>query len=229
MRIFNPDGSEAEMCGNGLRCVAWYLHTEDHGKRAFAVETGAGIMETTVVGRERIRISMAMPRGLRLGIKLTVKGASHKVDLVDTGVPHAILWVPSLEQVDPASLGPVIRFHKFFQSSGTNVDWVRTDSPHQAAIRTYERGVEAETLACGTGAVAAVVIGIALGRLRSPVQVMTAGGESLGVGFNTGFLRLPAPRTTRQADESPEAVGSRWEGLYLEGPARILFKGVISP
>ena len=207
MRIFNPDGSEAAMCGNGLRCVALFLHSRDHGKKELRLETGAGLMQAQRVRPERIRIQMTMPRNLRLGIRLTLRGIRYELHAVNTGVPHAVLRVRSLERIDLSTLGPRIRFHRLFQPAGTNVDLLRIDNPHQVAVRTYERGVEAETLACGTGAVASVIIGAALGRLQPPVQVTTAGGETLTVGF----------RQSRKP----------WEGLYLEGPARILFEGTI--
>jgi diaminopimelate epimerase len=181
MRIFNPDGSEAEMCGNGLRCVAWYLHSKNGGRHRkgsgrpgtfWSVETGAGLMQAQ-----------------------------------DTGVPHAVIPVSRLETADLEALGPFIRWHRIFRPKGTNVDLLQIHSPHRISIRTYERGVEQETLACGTGAAASVVIGAALGRLRPPVRVATAGGEKMTVGF----------RQSRKP----------WEGLYLEGSARILFEGGI--
>lgn len=207
MRIFNPDGSEAAMCGNGLRCVSWFLHERDHGKKRFRLETGAGLMETEVVQPGRIRIRMTAPRALHLGIRLTLQGTRYELHSVNTGVPHAVLRVRSLEGIDLSILGPRIRSHRLFQPAGTNVDLLRINGPHQAAIRTYERGVEQETLACGTGAVACVVIGAALGALKPPVQVMTAGGDTLTVGF----------RQSRKP----------WEDLYLEGSARILFEGML--
>ena len=122
-------------------------------------------------------------------------------------MPHAILLVSHLERADLPTLGPIIRFHRTFHPAGSNVNLVRIDGPHRISIRTYERGVEAETLACGTGAVASAIIGTALGKLKPPVQVMTAGGDCLTVGF--------------QETRKP------WEGLYLEGPAQVLFEGGI--
>ncbi|MBI3615996.1 MAG: diaminopimelate epimerase [Candidatus Omnitrophica bacterium] len=214
MRVFNPDGSEAAMCGNGLRCVAWYLNryaglkNHGNGKRPLRLETGVGILQAQVIKPENVRVHLSMPRNLRLGIHLTLRGVRYELHAVNTGVPHAVLPTRSLERIDLARLGPSIRSHRLFQPAGTNVDLLRIDGPHRAAIRTYERGVEAETLACGTGAVASVVIGAALGRLRPPVQVATASGESLTVGF--------------------EPTRKPWEGLYLEGPARILFQGILS-
>lgn len=208
MRIFNSDGSEAEMCGNGLRCVGWYLHATDHGKKTISVQTGAGVMDTHITGKERVRIFMTPPKQFRLGLEVSVAGKRYPLHAVNTGVPHAILLVSDLARVDLNALGPAIRHHRLFQPAGTNVNLVRIQSSHQLTIRTYERGVEDETLACGTGSVAAAVIGTALGRLKPPIQITTAGGEKLTVGFRQG--REP------------------WQGLYLEGPARILFQGELN-
>ena len=205
MRIFNSDGSEAEMCGNGLRCLVWYLHTRNGGHREISVDTQAGLMRAEIISGDRVRVFLSPPKNLRLGLKLSHGGKRYHVHAVNSGVPHAVLLTSQLEKADLARLGPAIRRHKAFKPAGTNVNLMRIESPHRIAVRTFERGVEGETLACGTGAVASVLIGTALGRLQPPVQVNTAGGESLRVGFTQN----------RQL----------WEGLYLEGPARILFEG----
>ena len=207
MRIFNSDGSEAEMCGNGLRCVAWYLYMTDHGGKEQRVETHAGLMQTQVIAFERTRIFLPPPNSLQLEKPLVIRGNRYKIHFVNISVPHTVLIMPTLEKVNVAVLGPAIRHHRFFQPAGTNVNFIRIDSPRRIAIRTYERGVETETLACGTGSVASVVIGAALGRLKPPVELLTAGGERLTVGFKDGR--------------------SFGQGAYLEGPARILFHGVI--
>ena len=219
MRIFNSDGSEAEMCGNGLRCMVWYLHShngrhwpESRGEasssrshREITVDTRAGLMRAEVISSDRVRVFLSRPKNLHLGQKLKAAGKSCQVHSVNSGVPHAVLLTSRLEKTDLSTLGPAIRHHKAFKPAGTNVNLMRIESPHRIEIRTFERGVEGETLACGTGAVAAVLIGTALGRLQPPVQVKTAGGESLRVGFTQN--RKP------------------WEDLYLEGPVRTLFEG----
>ena len=205
MRIFNPDGSEAEMCGNGLRCLVWYLHSRNSGHREITVDTPAGLMRAEIISGDRVRVYLSHPKNLRLGLKISHAGKKYRVHAVNSGVPHAVLLTSQPERIDLAHLGPAIRHHKTFKPAGTNVNLMKIESPHRISIRTYERGVEAETLACGTGSVASVVIGTALGRLRPPVQVKTAGGESLSVGFRQN--RKP------------------WEEIYLEGPARILFEG----
>lgn len=207
MRIFNPDGSEASMCGNGLRCVVWYLHTKNHRQQAWRVQTRAGILPALVVAPERIRIFLPPPQAIHLGLSIVYRGKRYPLHSVNTGVPHAILFISKWTPDPLATLGPFIRHHRLFKPHGANVNLVRIESPHRIALRTYERGVEAETLACGTGAVAAAVIGTALGRLKPPIQVLTTGGERLKVGF----------RQTR----------SPWKELYLEGTGRILFTGTL--
>ncbi len=208
MRIFNSDGSEAPMCGNGLRCMVWYLHTRNGRHKEISVDTRAGLMRAQIIDGDRVRVYLSRPKNLRLGQKLKAAGRSCQVHSVNSGVPHAVLLVSHLEKVAMETLGPAIRHHRLFKPAGTNVNAVRIDSQHRIAIRTFERGVEEETLACGTGAVASVLIGAALGRLTPPVEVKTAGGDVLTVGF--GQSKQP------------------WEGLYLEGPAQILFNGEIS-
>lgn len=208
MRIFNPDGSEASMCGNGLRCVAWYLFSLNGiPRRSLSIETGAGTAQAQWVKKERVRLFLSPPRRLRLHLKLAVQGKRLTLHTVDTGVPHAALFVKHLDELNLASVGPAIRNHSFFKPAGTNVNGVRVDSAHRISIRTYERGVEAETLACGTGAAASAVVSAALGLVRPPVEVRTASGESLTVDF--------------------KQAGNRWEALSLEGEAQILFRGEI--
>ncbi|PIQ82547.1 MAG: diaminopimelate epimerase [Candidatus Omnitrophica bacterium CG11_big_fil_rev_8_21_14_0_20_64_10] len=217
MRIFNADGSAAEMCGNGLRCVAWYLHTTNRGARNFRVETDAGLMGAQITGNEKIRIHFPEPSRLRLRQKLTVRNTELVVHSVNTGVPHAIVLVPNLNRSNLMAVAPGIRFHRAFGARGTNVDFVQVLSPKRIAIRTYERGVEGETLACGTGAVASAAIATALKRTQPPVQVKTASGETLTVGLER-----------RGGGSGPRAFHRNGHGtfqVWLEGPARILFKG----
>ncbi|MBI3322213.1 MAG: diaminopimelate epimerase [Candidatus Omnitrophica bacterium] len=230
MRIFNPDGSEPTMCGNGLRCVAWYLHSTNGGRRSWTVETGAGVMQAQITGKEQVRIFFIPPKSLHLGRGVIWRGKRLSVHSVNTGVPHAVLLVSRLDALDLDALGPFVRRHRLFKPQGTNVNLLRIRSPHRASIRTYERGVEEETQACGTGTVASVVIGAALGKLKPPVQMTTAGGEKLTVGY---FLRDTVPDTGRGGRYSsqgkhPLLQSRRFDGLYLEGPARILFQGGIA-
>jgi diaminopimelate epimerase len=168
MRVFNPDGSEAEMCGNGARCVAVYQRSavsrqpSAQTSRVVRIETQAGVMDAAVRGS---RVSMRMPDPAILGLKIPVRlnGAVYPVDLVNTGVPHAVLVVNDLERTDVDHLGRAIRHHRAFGPQGANVDFVQVRGPSAIAIRTYERGVEGETLGCGTG-VAACAVAHAMGR-----------------------------------------------------------------
>ena len=218
MRVFNPDGSEAEMCGNGARCVAVYqqsaVSNQQSAKtpRLVAIETKAGVMDAVVRGKW---VSMRMPDPAILGLKIPVRlnGAVYPVTLVNTGVPHAVLFVKDLERVDVETLGRTIRRHQVFGSQGTNVDFVQVQRPGAIAIRTYERGVEGETLGCGTG-VAACAVAHAMGRVSqgaARVDVRTRSGEWLAVS-------LHVRRVGRAASVSD---------LILEGQARTVFDGTI--
>ena len=179
MRFFNPDGSEAEMCGNGARCVA-----------AFAREIGAAPSDTmrfeTIAGlvdAEIIRASSSLiPHPSSLLVKIALPDPKDLRDgFVNSGVPHKIVPVDDLEGADVAGEGRRIRYSAEFAPAGTNVDFVRYRPPHDADIRTYERGVEAETGACGTGSVAAAAIGVAQHGLAFPVTVHTVMGYELTI------------------------------------------------
>ena len=170
MAFFNPDGSAAEMCGNGARCVAVFAREIGAARGdAMLFETGAGDVAAEIVAPGLVRVRMPDPRDLRN-------------NFVNTGVPHCIVPVTDLAAADVAGEGRRIRFSEDFAPGGTNVDFVTYDVPHDVAIRTYERGVEAETGACGTGAVAAAVVGVAQHGLSFPVRVTTVRGDILTIG-----------------------------------------------
>jgi len=203
MRIFNADGSEAEMCGNGLRCVA--LYARDTGK--VKIETKAGIYDVSVRGKDRVKIKMEGVRDLCLDLALMVNGRSIKVNYVDTGVPHTVIFVEGLEDIDVGSIGRNIRYHKKFKPRGTNVDFVEIINDKNIKMRAYERGVEGETLACGTGAVAAAIVtGIGYRESRIGVNVRTRGG-TLKVYF--------------------KKIGKKIKDVYLEGEAKEVYKGEV--
>ena len=169
MRFFNPDGSEAELCGNGARCVAAFAREIGAAKSdRMRFETLAGFVQAEILNPQLVRIRMPDPKDLR-------------VDFVNSGVPHKIVPVDDLAAVDVEGEGRRIRHSDEFAPAGTNVDFVTYCAPHAVSIRTYERGVEAETGACGTGAVAAALVGVAQHGLVFPVAVRTARGFELAI------------------------------------------------
>jgi len=174
LRIFNADGSEAEMCGNGARCAALYAHR--HGAPAeMSFTTPAGTIRATA-DTQTASLSLTQPKGFRPDIRLEALGQELTVHFVDTGVPHAVVFVQDVKSVDVDHLGRAIRQHEEFAPRGSNVDFVEITGRDAIRMRTYERGVEAETLACGTGAVASAVIGQRLKDVAVPVQVHVPGG-----------------------------------------------------
>ncbi|NJC88415.1 MAG: diaminopimelate epimerase [Desulfuromonas sp.] len=194
MRIFNADGSEAEMCGNGLRCVAKYAHDHDLVTALnIRVETGAGIlpleMFTNAAGRvDRVRVNMGRPRLTRAEIpmtgpgdeqvidqELTVLDRTFRITCVSMGNPHCVIFVDDVASFPVATYGPAIEHHELFPRR-TNVEFVEVVSPREVRQRTWERGA-AETLACGTGASAVTVAGLLTGRTDSQLLNHLAGGD----------------------------------------------------
>lgn len=205
MRIFNADGSEAEMCGNGIRCAALFGKKFFKLPKRFSVETRAGMVPIEV--EKSVRFRLPNPTGFRMGAELAVGKKKFQYYFVDTGVPHAVLFVEELASLPVEELGAAIRFHEVFRPAGTNVDFVKTLAKNRIRIRTYERGV-GETLACGTGVAASAIISVMTKRCASPVQVETKGGDCLTV-----HLGLSGRQVT---------------DVYMEGPATFVFEGQIN-
>jgi diaminopimelate epimerase len=207
-RFFNSDASPAEMCGNGARCAARFAFLQGICGARLRFETGAGRVEAQVEGM-RVKVKMPDPQDLRLDLRVDLASGPLAVSSVNTGVPHAVVLTDGVEGVDVAGLGREIRFHPQFAPAGTNADFICTESSGGIAIRTYERGVEGETLACGTGAVAGALVAAGKLGLGSPVSVRTAGGERLTVYFEN-----------RSGD---------YRNVYQEGDARLIYTGVLHP
>ena len=209
MRIFNPDGSEAEMCGNGSRCIALYARDERIAPAKMTIETLAGILNASVKGEE-VKVRFTEPKNIQWNLCLMINECPYKVDFANTGVPHVIHFVKDLDSVDVKNLGSAMRYHKEFSPSGANVNFVKVvdKKSNKIGVRTYERGVEDETLACGTGAVASAIISAEAEHLTSPVTVETRGKEILKVYF--------------------DAVEGEFKNVYLEGKAKLIFEGIIS-
>ena len=214
MRIFNPDGSEAEMCGNGARCAVLYVNSLP-GRQAgklptpnsqLEIETKAGIIAAKVQG-DNVKIKLTDPKGLKLNIPIKVNSRLLRANFINTGVPHAVIFSEGLDEMDVFNLGRAIRFHQKFSPAGTNVDFVEVLGTNSLAIRTYERGVEDETLACGTGSVAAALItSCKLSTINcQQFNVHTKSKEILKVYF--------------------DKINNGFKNVWLEGMAKIVYKG----
>lgn len=204
MRIVNADGSEAEACGNGFRCIALYARQVLKLPAEFNFESLSGKIRAKVHS-DRVAVGLIEPFGLKKRGELQVMGHRLHYSFLNTGVPHAVIFVQGIEKVDVESLGRSVRRHSVFGAKGTNVNFVEVRGPHEIRVRTYERGVEAETLACGTGATASAILSAVMGYVDRPVKVHTRGGEKLVVDFQ---LR-----------------GEKITGVTLEGEARFVYEG----
>jgi diaminopimelate epimerase len=206
MRYYNADGGEAEMCGNGARCFARFASRVAGKDSALSFETLAGVITAKLLGDE-VELEMSPPKDLALGATLRVHGQEQTVHFINTGVPHAVIVAEDVGKVDVRTVGSAIRYHDHFSPKGTNANFVETQGPRLLAIRTYERGVEDETLACGTGVCAAALIHSALSGDASPIEVRVKGGEILKVGF----------------EKTPEGFAK----VTLTGPADFVFEGQV--
>lgn len=197
MRIFNRDSSEAEMCGNGLRCFIKYLKELGFCQKTYVIETKAGI-HTAWLQEEGVCVHMRPPSQLKWNL-------APNLSFINTGVPHAVLFVPSVDSLDISVEGPKWRFHPFFAPAGANVNFVSLRDENSIFIRTYERGVEGETLACGTGAVASALATAYRHSYSSPLEVFVRSGEILKISFTKDF-----------------------KNIEMEGPATLIKRGSFS-
>ena len=185
MRYFNADGGEAEMCGNGARCFARFANKIAGAKEKISFETPAGVISAELNG-DLVTLRMSEPTDLRLQLKLAIANENKTVHFINSGVPHVVIPVPQIDDVDVRREGAAIRHHKMFSPNGANVNFIEKRGPKRIAIRTYERGVEDETLACGTGIVASALIFAATENPSGPITVIARGGDELQVGFRKG-------------------------------------------
>jgi len=197
--FFNSDGSSAEMCGNGARCFARFIQKLTGVQRDITFETVAGIIGASFHG-ERVTVTLTNPTGLRLDEKVQLAGGTQSVHSLNTGVPHAVLFVPDADLAMVQQLGREIRRHPHFAPKGTNVNFVQHLGPASIRVRTYERGVEGETLACGTGLTASALISARLLKFSSPVKVQVQGGDQLEVSFKEKDGAFSDVRLTGPAD-----------------------------
>jgi diaminopimelate epimerase len=213
-QFYNGDGSRAEMCGNGARCAARFAFANKIAPAVMQFETTAGKIEARIMDEagEIVRIRLTAPEDLRLQMDLTVGGTEQILHFINTGVPHTVLLVSDAGEVPVTEWGRAIRFHDHFQPAGTNANFVQPLNRDTLKVRTYERGVEDETMACGTGAVASALVTALLDQVIPPVSVITSGGEQLTIHFT-----LTGGEGSRQLDLT--------EPIYLEGPTNLVYEG----
>ena len=203
-RFFNADGGEVEMCGNGSRCISRFAFLNGIAGPDLTFETMAGPVSAEVKGR-MVKVLMPGIKGLKLDIDLPYQDGWESVDFINTGVPHVVVAVNNLDIHPVREQGRDIRYHSLFAPEGTNVNFVKKSGPDLIEIRTYERGVENETLACGTGAIASALVYSVRGKVSSPVKVKTMGGEILTIHF--------------------QGQGDSFGQVQLEGNTSIIYQG----
>lgn len=204
--FYNADGGPAAMCGNGSRCFAKYVRRTVGVQTDFTFETLAGVIHAGFQG-DLVAVDLTSPRGLRLNDRLPLQESMLTVHFINTGVEHAVVFVDDVEKVDLKSLGAAIRYHAHYAPKGTNANFVQLLGQNHIRVRTYERGVEDETMACGTGVSACALITARLHGFESPVKVKVQGGDTMEVGFD------------RKGDE--------FSNVRLTGPAEFVYEGWI--
>ncbi len=209
-RFYNGDGSAAEMCGNGARCAARFAYAKGIADKKMSFETVAGIIEAEILDDgDEVSLLMTSPFDFRTGLEVELGGSKTSLSFMNSGVPHAVLFMDEGAEIPVKEWGNEVRFHELFQPAGTNVNFVQALAEGGIRVRTYERGVEDETMACGTGAVAAAIFAASEGVTSSPVTVTTSGGDQLTIVFDL------------QEDGTAKDV-------YLQGPARIIYIGQLT-
>lgn len=206
MRYYNRDGGEAEMCGNGARCFARFANKIAGAPEKISFQTPAGLIRGELHD-ELVTLQMSEPKGLRLGVELVAKGQKERLHFINSGVPHVVVPVSKVDDVDVRRKGEAIRRHEMFSPAGANVNFIEKGGAQKIIVRTYERGVEDETLACGTGVVASALIFAATEKVDGPIKVTVRSGSELSVDF--------------------KRAGDRFKEVTLTGPAEFAFEGTI--
>jgi diaminopimelate epimerase len=204
MRYFNADGGEAEMCGNGARCFARFANKVTGAAGKISFETPAGVISAELAG-DLVTLQMTEPTDLRLSVPLQIHTEKRIIHFINSGVPHVVVSVSQIGDIDVIREGSAIRHHEMFSPRGANVNFIEKRGADSIAVRTYERGVEDETLACGTGVVASALIFAATENVKGPIGVIARGGDELRVGF--------------------ESIDKQFRNVTLTGPAEFVFEG----
>jgi diaminopimelate epimerase len=187
------------MCGNGARCAAYF-----YGRPKAKLHTIAGVINAVVSGNQ-VKIQLTAPRDIKLDIPLITNNRVIRVNFINTGVPHVVIFVDRVDGINVINIGSGIRHHAKFSPRGTNVNFVEEKGSGLIRVRTYERGVEDETLACGTGSTAAALIFALKKNFNHPVKVQTQSGQILKVSF--------------------QMKNGEFKDVWLEGRVRVVYKG----
>lgn len=206
--FFNSDGSRAEMCGNASRCMGRLAYELGAAPREHTFGTDAGPIKAEVIleGEKagEVKIQLTPAQGMTLNTELEVDGQTLTVHHVDTGVPHAVVFLDDVNAIDIQRLGAAIRYHDHFAPAGCNANFAQVLDKDTMLLRTYERGVEDETYACGTGAAATQLVAHELGLTNAEAALTTSGGEVLTIALENG-------------------------NTFLQGAATLVFKGELYP
>jgi diaminopimelate epimerase len=205
-RFFNADGSEVDMCGNGGRCAARFAFIKGISGEKLSFETRAGIINAEIKG-DIVKLKLTDARDLQVNLSILIDGRMFEINRLNTGVPHVVHFVNDLDLFDVFHVGRTLRYHEQFQPEGTNANFVEVVDKDSIRVRTYERGVEDETLACGTGAVASALISSWKGLIESPVNVRVRSGETLKIYF--------------------QKTDHGFTDIYLEGKTKVVYEGRI--
>lgn len=206
MRFLNPDGTEVELCGNGSRCAAAFANAVGASGKALTMETMCGLVDAQL-SDTGVCVWMPEPTKKNFGIELKVGSETVRGDFINTGVPHFVVQVPNISTVNVQELGRALRLHAAFAPEGTNVDFVSFRAPNRMTMRTYERGVEAESGACGTGAIACAIVAVETAQFSLPTKVKTSSGFELTIDGDWRHHKCT--------------------GLTLTGPVKFVFSGEI--
>ncbi|MEO0225786.1 MAG: diaminopimelate epimerase [candidate division WOR-3 bacterium] len=204
MRYFNSGGDEAAMCGNGARCLAKFAERLGLVNKKFTFRTRSGIHQAEIIN-DNVKLKVESVKVIEIEKRVSLPSGEYKGDFIDVGIPHYVIYVAEIEEVDVKNIGRAIRNSDAFKPNGTNVNFIKVDKG-MIRIRTYERGVENETLACGTGAIGAAISASLQFDLTSPVEVHARGGQLM-----IHFKRLKK---------------NEFKDIYLEGPARFICDGI---
>ena len=210
MRYWNSDGSVGEFCANGTRCAARFAFVNVIAPKRMTIETGAGITGAEVSEGGQVTLTLPPPHGFRPERSLRVGDRDIRGAFLVVGVPHYVVFLrDDLWSQDIVPLGRAIRMHRELQPAGANVNFVVVRGEHEIEVRTYERGVEAETLSCGSGVVASSSVAALFGGVKSPVSVLTRSGITLEVGLAVD--------------------GREVRDVQLRGDARLIYRAAFTP